>query len=341
MKNNEIKYGYILGSVDLCNSTVIKSRFEDQEPEYKNELYEAYLHDLYANEITFYNNLVKSYKFFSNSNENLLSSLYVLKNIGDEFWFRIKVDLNDTNKIANIMMALYSAFEAIRSGWITIRKSDPKKSWQSFEAPDFISFNYKTYFDLVDYAIDCSEIRYDFFKKNINQIIGRPTGNTNPEELNDLFKRLNVGNSFETPNNENHLHIDMIGYQIDNFFRHAKFAVNHMFAVGERLYGYLGNLSEKNMLTVTAGNPGLSCFNYFYWISKIFMPKGISNKYNVYYLIEEQAFEVLKLQIISFIQDNKDNIQDLKGVIDILNEIIHKYRLKSTAPNILDDFSIL
>lgn len=341
MVNNEKKYGYILGSVDLCNSTLIKSRFEFQDPEYKKNLYEAYLNDLYANEITFYNNLVKSYKLYSNTEENILSSLYVLKNIGDEFWFRIKVDLEDTDKIANIIMALYGAFESMRSGWITIRKSEESANWHKFDTPDFVAFNYKTYFDLVDYSVDNSELRYDFFKKNMNQILGHPIEKSSQEELNDLFKRLNIAGCFSENKEEVSLRTDMIGYQIDNFFRHTKYAVNHLFAVGERLFNRLGQINANNLLSITAGKKGVSSFNYFYWLSKSFMPKGISTNYSVYYLIEEQAFEVLRYQIKTYQQNNKDNDLDLYNTINILNEIIVKFNLINKDSSIIDDFAML
>lgn len=93
--DDEKKIGYILGSVDLCNSTSIKSRFENKTPQYKEELYKTYLQNLYNNELTFYENLLSSYQTYSNSNENILDRLYVLKNIGDEFWFCIEVDADN------------------------------------------------------------------------------------------------------------------------------------------------------------------------------------------------------------------------------------------------------
>ena len=137
------------------------------------------------------------------------------------------------------------------------------------------------------------------------------------------------------------LRTDMIGYQIDNFFRHTKYAVNHLFAVGERLFNRLGQINANNLLSITAGKKGVSSFNYFYWLSKSFMPKGISTNYSVYYLIEEQAFEVLRYQIKTYQQNNKDNDLDLYNTINILNEIIVKFNLINKDSSIIDDFAML
>lgn len=329
--DDEKKIGYILGSVDLCNSTSIKSRFENKTPQYKEELYKTYLQNLYNNELTFYENLLSSYQTYSNSNENILDRLYVLKNIGDEFWFCIEVDADNDLDLANVTVALYDAVKAMRTSWLSISNSLDSELWQDLGGTNLASLNYKAFFDFVEYAVECSQTRYEYFTENIEKLCNNRTGKFSFEERCRLFNRLNICNVISDASKQAVLRTDFIGYQVDCFFRYAKYAVNHMFAIGQRLAERVMENQKNDVCVLTCGDhTRMSSFHYFYWLSKAHKPKGLAYAYKIIYLIEEQALYDLREDIEAYsdaIQDNSD--MELKHLVGILQLISLKYKLIS------------
>lgn len=333
----------ILGSIDLCNSTYIKSLFENKSEIYKSSLYNDYCTILNDIEFYFYSLLFKNYfhiinpcpkynirkGFKSNmikKEENILLDLFVFKHIGDEVWFCIEIKRNDVLKLINVCKALYQTVTSFKTNWITILKKNNNIN------PELkhLKITFKAYFELVEEYKLLSEYRVEGFKQNINNLLITTKGPIEPDEAlrDNLFEKLDCGYIIDNSNRSRMItkfRTDYIGYEVDRFFRFTKYAISDFFCIGEKLFSKL-NLHNNNEYLVMDVYNNLSLASSYYYISKNHKPKGIDKFYKIYYLYKQSEIDNF---INSFPSNGIDDLdKSLKDSFAILLDLCSKYDIK-------------
>lgn len=320
----------LLGSIDLCNSTYIKSLFENKDESYKNRLYMEYSERLHWAEFNFYRNFYRSYKNYSRTNDNILTNLFTLKNIGDEFWFCVEIPKDDKFKLANIIMALYDSVENLFSSWITIYEGNPPKVWKDIDDNQNIEFaftNFKAYFDICGDWFEINEWRSEFFENHWEGYLDEKDRNT--MEL--LIERLNIGSVVSNINDKiaYKTRTDYIGYEIDRFFRFTKYAAFDWFTIGENLFkNAIENQDDKGLAKIASGKTTVISNASFYYINEKYKPKGITKEYKTYYLKKREYLKPFKNGLEYNWEKANNEEQELhKLEHDLLVKLCKKYNL--------------
>ncbi|MDQ5988400.1 MAG: hypothetical protein CSYNP_04160 [Syntrophus sp. SKADARSKE-3] len=303
----------ILCSVDMCNSTQAKSYIESKEIGYRQKLYQELASKLVKNEMIFYSQLERHYRkgTYSPSTSSLYSRIFVLKNIGDEFWFCVEPDEGNPYDVANILYSLYLA-ASFRYDELIIDEQEltieQEMDWCSERDFIRVPITFKIYADLIDDYINYSETRFNTFNDYFHTMLF-PDDKRTDDEIKKLkvllLNQLNIFSSEGVPDNSNKLRgllrTDLLGYQVDHFFRFSKYAARDLFSIGDRLFReanpeFINRHLEPNTVTFKIGRPGgtgqFKILNYSHQKEG----KGISNPYSIHYLTERPDINEIRHQ---------------------------------------------
>ena len=230
-------------SIDLCGSTKVKQALVESSSgnaARRQDLYDEYLKILYATEREFYTRLLARDRVD-------FEKLFLVKAIGDEFWYMYEVPedsaaIVDTS--CDILIALlelcgqerhlnFGALDSLGDlGRDTQAETLPAK-W--FDIP------VKVCIDLLIEPIEMTNARYEFLK-DIAFLAegGRSAVYKVDEEFLAYCNRLNLaapspfqkGRSLTTRQ-------DFIGLEVDRFFRLAAFCLPKMVGIGDTLFSCL------------------------------------------------------------------------------------------------------
>lgn len=359
----------LLGSLDLCNSTEIKSYFENKSEDYKKELYLEYLRKIFNLEFSFYSSLFKEYLDLIHPNaryeteyggkvsfekikseENIFEKLFVLKHIGDEIWFSIEIPYGNTQMLRNVTYAIYSALMGLREDNINIFNHKPPESKTREPIKDKTlllekesKLRFKGYFDLIENAIDAPAIKSDTYMKQKDFLMSTNSGHVIIPEYyqKELLEKFNISYIIDEKGKKllTKQRTDLVGYEIDRFFRYTKHSANKIFCIGGKLFKqvFISKNSKKSSvnkfniesLKLNVGIPPAFC-KYFLYIEMVKQEKGIIKPYALYYLRETKTH----------ILDIKYTLNELKGTdyqyrdstymktFEILNKICAKYKIE-------------
>jgi len=241
-------------SIDLSGSTYAKQLMTTATApgtKARKQLYEEYLSLLYHIERSFYEAVFEStvLKF---------EDLYLLKTIGDEYWFGYHLPMKSEETAAEISVALIEALLNVVSEdrFLTIVKKDGvADSGGSERRVTNLNLPTKVLIDLIHEPIELNVQRYEYLK----DIVLKASGGGGPlYQINDNYiqccNRLNLGaaDAF-AEGHPVHVRDDFIGLEIDRFFRVAKFCQPRLLTIGNSLMEFL----SLEISTVAPGLEGL------------------------------------------------------------------------------------
>ncbi len=308
----------ILCSIDMCKSTKIKHVIEGKPIEYRDKLYRKLVNQMAKQEMDFYAQFNRSFNDICQ--ENILSRIFVIKNIGDEFWFSIPLNESEQYSVSNIIYSLYSAFKSIREHEIIIDEQElsieEEMDWESDRDFLRLPLNYKIYVDLVDSCVDFSETRTKTFFENYSSIFfpdDKLTRKHKEEKCEEIFNNWNMGirldSSFELKKFKYVNRTDLFGYQIDHFFRFTKEAKHKIFAIGNRAFDelslYIGEHGRAEPhIGIQCGVSGAVKTKYLINFKKECEAKDIDLPYLVHYFTEDYCLRDIKHRYVE--QKNSD-----------------------------------
>ncbi len=241
---------YLSISIDLAGSTMVKQALVEasvDDDTHRHSLYQEFLKLLFGIERDFYRRLLSD-QFIDHTR------LYLVKAIGDEFWYTYEVDEDDeaalTRSAWGIFSALLELFAADRYlGFDGPRRADDfRTASPSPHALPSRQFNLpiKAHVDLVTEPIEINVERYEYLKDIVAELAGHNSAiYTVDQPYLDACARLNLGSG---DNFNSRLGVstrtDFIGLQIDRFFRLTKFCVPLLLGVGEGLMTRLPHAVE-------------------------------------------------------------------------------------------------
>ncbi len=227
-------------SIDLGGSTATKQAIVENstgDREHRAELYERYLRLLSTVEATFY--------FLIRHEPDLdLARLFLVKSIGDEFWWVYPVDRQDEVSLrrtaAALIEVLLATMEKSHGLAVPSRQLTPEEEldvnldvqWTRFDLP------LKGCVDLLDDATELNLKRFEILKDQIAALAQEIEND--PERRNELiaklYNNLNLGSTeMHGTKLRSAIRTDYVGLEVDRFFRIAKFCKPRMLAVGNTL----------------------------------------------------------------------------------------------------------
>jgi hypothetical protein len=221
-------------SLDLVGSTPLKRamfRYGNHDFEKINRLYELYVQNLFEIEESFY-------RYVCESGVVDIRKLFLVKIIGDEYWFVYDVNDDDTDELRAVGNAfIYGLLEVLAK---PRRLSFGDKNVQT--KFDF-DLSLKALIDLVTNALHLPDRRYAHFENKIMGLLGSEArlSEVDPGDYAALCYGLNFRPA--RPISQELLGVtrsDYVGMQIDRFFRTAKACKPRLVSVGSTLWEKLG-----------------------------------------------------------------------------------------------------
>jgi hypothetical protein len=215
-------------SLDLAGSTEIKQAIliqSEGQPEHRKHLYERYLQLLFSVEHTFYE-LIEANDVLS------IDRLFLVKTIGDEFWYVYEVDhldVGDLRQSATVMMnvvlgTLYKGLSiTLPSGPENDTESEGESAhshWIKFTPP------LKGTMDLLIDVVELNLARYDHIPRQEREQCNR--------RVVSLYNRLSLGRDDGEEANAS-VRTDYVGLDVDLFFRITRFCRPGLLLVGDNL----------------------------------------------------------------------------------------------------------
>jgi len=306
MSNSE----FLSISIDTVSSTLIKTKINsicktEDIKEYK------------TNE--FYNYLINCEKQLYNKlfNDGLLDKIYLVKSLGDELWYIVDMTAfknHDEKKTA--IRKIVSILQQIASETQILNISERKLNYRENNdlsickklVKDSTHLSRKITIDLIEDAYDFSQKRQEMMRKFYESIVWNKYNNErhlNPNSsphddflkeytasIENISHSLNLGNTKIQSINDEKIKIiyensrfDLIGRDVDKFFRITKNSISGLVMSGENLYNkYLhdkrekSQFNKKNNIKIQIEFPGIK--------KKIPQKqlKGICEDYTVFYL---------------------------------------------------------
>lgn len=217
-------------SLDLVGSTPLKRamfRYGDHDFKKINQLYELYVQNLFEIEESFY-------RFVCASGVVDIRKLFLVKIIGDEYWFVYDVDDEDTDELRAVGNAFISGLLEVLAKPRRLSFGE-KNSRTKFD----FDLSLKALIDLVTNALHLPDRRYSHFENKIMGLLGSEArlSEIDPGDYAALCYGLNFRPA--RPVSEELLGItrsDYVGMQIDRFFRTAKVCKPRFVTVGSTLW---------------------------------------------------------------------------------------------------------
>ena len=151
-------------SLDLVGSTPLKRamfRYGDNDFDKINRLYELYVQSLFEIEESFY-------RYVCASGVIDIRKLFLVKIIGDEYWYIYEVDDNDIDE-------LRAVGNAFISGLLEVLSKPRRLSFGDKNSKTRLDFDLslKALIDLVTNALILPDRRYSYFENKIMDLLGR------------------------------------------------------------------------------------------------------------------------------------------------------------------------
>jgi hypothetical protein len=223
---------FISISIDLVGSTAIKKAIShDRQTDYSsiNTIYEQYAEIMFDVEDALY-------RYVSASGVIDIRQLFLIKIIGDEYWFFYEVDDGDTEALIKTAGALIDGLLKVFSKPRNFDLVDAKGTHVRFD------LSTKALVDLVTNALHLPQRRFKYFDDKIMDLLGAEARAAHPDPAD--YAALCYGLNFRPsrPASEELLGIsrsDYVGTQIDRFFRTTKACKPRLVTVGESLWDRL------------------------------------------------------------------------------------------------------
>lgn len=218
-------------SFDLSGSTALKrAMFQSGHEDFAriNALYEQFVGHLFDFEEAFY-------RYVCASGIIDIRKLFLVKIIGDEYWYMYEVDPDED------VTALGNAFV---TGLLDVLGEPRSVGFNDEEKGDLqFDFSMKALIDLVTNALHLPDRRYSFFEDKIMDLLGSEArlSDIDPADYAAICYGLNLRPA--KPTSRELLGVtrsDYVGMQIDRFFRAAKACKPRLATVGETLWDRLG-----------------------------------------------------------------------------------------------------
>ena len=226
--------GFLSISLDLSGSTQAKQaivELTENLPDNRADYYSEYLRLLYATERDFYRGLISRPLF-------RFSDLYLVKMIGDEFWWVYAIDEAREESLAAVATGLFQTildlFASDRYLAIHGPEEQCKTGRHGLPARQF-NLPIKAFVDYVGEVTEVNVARYEYLKDVIAMAEGGPaTVYRVDQRFAEFCDRLNLG----SPAGERRkvtTRTDYIGLEIDRFFRLTRFCRPSLLGVGKNL----------------------------------------------------------------------------------------------------------
>lgn len=299
-------------SIDLCRSTEVKNTINKYSK---------------GNEKLINEHLQQFYKQFLSIEENLyshciyndidLTKLFLVKLIGDEYWYVYELDEQLCKEEQNsIIVKFINILSTITTRIDSLFISEKKISWEEEEEDhqiwDGIKHEHfyiprKAYLDISYNYNDFSEMRIDKIQKHIRSEYYSHHKNKkkqDPETIKkdyandevEIYNQLNLGiNQLNGTMLRTYSRFDPIGSDIDLFFRCTKKSMPALLKVGRNLFNFIYEYSydqslPNNIMRVEQQIIGTSSKTYdslFYFKENIQKEelKGVSHDYAIFTII--------------------------------------------------------
>lgn len=274
-------------SIDLVGSTAIKKAIaHDRGGDFAaiNGIYERYAEITFAVEDALY-------RFVAAHQRIDIRKLFLVKIIGDEYWFVYEVDDDDAAHLATVACALVSGLLDVfaQPRFFTFADAQGKEMR--------IDISMKALVDLLTNALHLPQRRYAYFEDKILDLLGGEArlAHADPADHAALCYGLNFRP--RTPASEELLGVtrsDYVGVQVDRFFRAAKACKPRLVTIGETLWDRLALAAppiaagiEVHAVAATGPDPlPAGCRGVNEVIPAREMP-GIDTDYTVWHLYTE------------------------------------------------------
>lgn len=223
-------------SIDLCGSTEIKETIvtlSEGQLDHRDAMYNLYLKQLFWTEQTFY-------ELVANDARIELAKLFLVKTIGDEFWYVYEVDLSDEAGLrrtsAGLIDAVLGTFSKSRFLQFTSRPVEDFATDEDISDVNFVRFDppLKGVIDLLTDVVELNNARFDYLKNRLLSLAQAQA----PEIAVKLFNNLNIASTSLAVGQKRattSVRTDFIGLDVDRFFRIAKFCRPSLLSVGDSL----------------------------------------------------------------------------------------------------------
>ena len=226
--------GFLSISLDLSGSTQAKQaivELTEGHPEDRAEYYSEYLRLLYATERDFYRGLISRPLF-------RFSDLYLVKMIGDEFWWVYEIDEKRADSLAAVATGLFQTILDLFASdrYLAVHNPEDRRTTgrEGLPARQF-NLPIKAFVDYIGEVTEVNVARYEYLKDVIAMVEGGPaTVYRVDQRFTEFCDRLNLG----SPAREGRkvaTRTDYIGLEIDRFFRLTRFCRPSLLGVGKNL----------------------------------------------------------------------------------------------------------
>lgn len=242
-------------SIDIAGSTQAKARIRELARRLGTEtaqLYEMYYRAALQVEASLWQQLHALHVAFDR--------LFQVKSLGDEAWYTY--DLRDLPewRIERTAVELIVAFLAIQSKAFSVAvgpQEDPYDQWDGTleRNADILRLDLplKITAEIVLDGLDVGALRDEFLKGHLPSLLVEPGAPPQPvvegdDRLIDLYNRLNIGSRFATAQKVHSIHrTDLVGWEVDRFFRLTGKAMPGGILVGSELWQVLERLTDERM----------------------------------------------------------------------------------------------
>lgn len=229
---------FISISIDLAGSTAIKQALVDGssgDPFVKRKLHQRYLELLFRVERNFYKALIKA--------EGVdFSELFLVKTIGDEYWYLYEIDQADQSILDRATVGFLDSLLQVLAAdrYLSFRGEGPELQDRSAESRSRKAFSVpiKIMIDLIQEPFEANRERFEYLK---DFLASPSSGAGSPvyaidDRLAQACNRLNLGTPEMFRDRPGvHVRPDYIGLEIDRFFRLAKYCRPLLVTVGDAL----------------------------------------------------------------------------------------------------------
>jgi hypothetical protein len=229
----------LAGSTDIKQAVIVQS---EGQPEHRKQLYDKYLQLLFSVEQTFYE--------LVDANEVLkVDQLFLVKTIGDEFWYVYEVDdldVDDLRRTASLLMdVVLSTLQKSLSIALPSHPVPDREKGEADAAVNWIKFAppLKGTMDLLTDIVELNFARYDHLPSGSNSRTEQ--GTTERRQPNRRGACLHSGSGGALNAGERHaastsVRTDYVGIDVDIFFRITRFCRPGLLLVGDNLMARLG-----------------------------------------------------------------------------------------------------
>ncbi len=226
-------------SIDLSGSTYAKHEIvsvTQNEPDMRKDLYDEYMKLLYQLERSFYQYILESPVLD-------LANVYLVKTMGDEYWFTYEAAEEPDEfqaQSVSLLKILTNLIAEERFLAIFSSKTNDKKS----EFGKNLNLPIKVFIDVMENPNELNQLRYEYLKGLVAEAgSGSPTIYKINKEYIEICNRLNLGSpDLIKQKHPVHGRLDFIGLEVDRFFRLTKFCKPSMLSIGSTL---MENLDTK------------------------------------------------------------------------------------------------